>query len=276
MKIMNRQELIATLKKKHLYIYGTGHIANHFYIGLHESGISDNVVGFIETEPKTVSQNGLKIISIDNYVNKENDLICVAVHESNMKDICKNLKSKKIYNYIWVEPFVSTLVYGMPILENVQVKVTDIVSKQVGYSIAIRDLAIDEFLGKNNYGYNIYKKSFSYFGNDQTANHRLNQFQEVITSWMENGYDKKSVIALDKDYNLLEGAHRVTLAYHFGQVSLNTKIYNRISNYFQYMGKSILKDTDELKMAGMTTNEIKTLVDRKREIDALVKNECDT
>lgn len=118
------------------------------------------------------------------------------------------------------------------------------------YDLAVRYLAIDEYYGNNTIGFDLYKKMHTLGGNygqnNQTEEyykarrkrkkvakygivkeeHSIEQFQQLIKSYDDNGYDASSVIMADKNMLSMNGSHRISLAVYREQELMNVEIHN--------------------------------------------------
>lgn len=83
--------------------------------------------------------------------------------------------------------------------------------------VIIRILAIENFYKKNNFGFEIYnlmQKTRVKF-NPNIPKYRADnqdQFINLIKSFEKKGYDEKFPIQLNKDLELLDGSHRLSLS----------------------------------------------------------------
>lgn len=118
------------------------------------------------------------------------------------------------------------------------------------YDLAVRYLAIEEYYGKNNYGFQLYKKMHYLGGNYGQNNmteeyynkmrkknktvkyglvkeeHSIEQFQALINAYETKGYDPSSIIMADKNLLSMNGSHRIALAVYRGQEFINTEVHN--------------------------------------------------
>ena len=82
------------------------------------------------------------------------------------------------------------------------------------YDMIVRLLAIENYYGKNNFGFTLYKKQQETRKREDWRNAET-RFRELIESYDKNGYDNNSEITLNKDLYLWDGSHRIALAmYH--------------------------------------------------------------
>lgn len=83
------------------------------------------------------------------------------------------------------------------------------------YDMIVRLLAVEEYYGKNNYGFDLYLRMQGVRSACKKAQKGAERFKSLIESYEKNGYDHNSRIELDKNLHLIDGSHRLALAmYH--------------------------------------------------------------
>lgn len=91
------------------------------------------------------------------------------------------------------------------------------------YDMIVRLLAIENYYGKNDYGFEMYRKM-------QEARHAIgwegavDRFRALIKSYEENGYDDASEILLDKNLHLWDGSHRLALAFYYKKFQISCAV----------------------------------------------------
>lgn len=89
---------------------------------------------------------------------------------------------------------------------------------------AVRLLAIEEAEGRNQVGWDLYMKM-------QKNGFWKPRFVNLIESYgSTGGYDPESFLELDKHLAVMDGSHRLMLAYHYGQEFINARILNALRN----------------------------------------------
>lgn len=82
------------------------------------------------------------------------------------------------------------------------------------YDMIVRLLAIENYYGKNNFGWDLYRKQQNTRKAEEWEGAE-SRFRALIKSYDEQGYDETSEIQLDSDLRLWDGSHRMALAiYH--------------------------------------------------------------
>lgn len=226
MKIDNTAELINVLRKCKIAIYGAGYVATRFYQSLKEHQLDGNVFSFVTTTGSSLDTDGLSVVAIDQLKIDDHMIICVAVHESIKDDIIADLVNKGFNKYIWIYPFLYSLMLGTPTYSNVKVPISRIWNKvRHDYNMAVRYLALDNYNGRNSNGYEIYKRCLSLFNNEKTSEERLKQFIRLIRSWEQNGYDTSKCSSVFENYRIFDGLHRIAVASYFNQEFIMCNIY---------------------------------------------------
>lgn len=222
---MKVYELTKQIQENKIAIYGIGYVAKRFYEALEKKNLLKQFSFFI-TSSGGGTLNGYDVLSIADQRVNNSLLILIAVHESLKDEIIANLHVHNCYNYIWVYPMLYDLILGEPIKQNINIPVKEIwLANRENYFIAARYLAIDNYYGKNDCGYEIYKMSMSLYNNPQTSEKRLLQFIQLIESWEKSGCKKGGSALLFDDYSCIDGAHRISLASYFGQKFITCSIY---------------------------------------------------
>ena len=122
------------------------------------------------------------------------------------------------------------------------------------YDFAIRYLAIENYYGINDYGFEFYKKMHTVGGNYGQINetekyyedarkrnktpilggvgkieqHSVEQFTRLIESVEENGYDENTVIMADRNLLSMNGSHRSTLALYHDLDFINVEVHKEL------------------------------------------------
>lgn len=219
------RDLLEVIRSTKFYIYGAGYVGRRFYQALQKYGLQENVYGFITTKETADTLMGLPINTIDKISIKESTLICLAVHESLCQEITMLLQTRGFYNYIWIYPYLYEFLLGQPIQENLEIPVKKIIENSPGDWLAIWYMAIDQYYGKNDYGYSLYVRAWNLSGELNTAKGRLQKFKELIGTWDLHGYDEASSISVLDNYHVIDGSHRVSLAVYHGLSSLWGRMY---------------------------------------------------
>lgn len=144
MIVKDVEELLRLIKQKNVYIYGVGFIGKLFFEELKGYGLEKRTKSFVTTDNREKNCLSLPIkgiSEIEKNFDKENDLICIATHETSVESIEKQLKKHNIYEYIWIYPFFHELKFGKPLEENKIVQVKEVMLSCVEtYEMPIRQV----------------------------------------------------------------------------------------------------------------------------------------
>ncbi len=267
MDIENVEQLLNVLQNNKIVIYGAGYVAMRFYNALKQYKLEDNVECFVTTlgGEKIVDKESLSISGYEYYVDH---IVCIAVHESIKDDIIGVLKQKGVCNYVWIYPFLYELLLSGGISKNEAIPMKNIVKKATQYyGMAVRNLVIGQYYGKNEIGYNIYIKAQALHCDKETAKKRLKRFIHLIEDWGKNGYDEKKAIIIQQDNIIIDGAHRAALAaYHqreyiIGKVAIEKEGTYSVHNEASLMEKKFFVnngfDAWEIKILDRINQELR-------------------
>ncbi len=266
--VRTSEELLNIIRHSEIAVYGTGFVAERFSQSLDKIDLGEKIAYYIETNPSRDVYRGKRIVSLENCrQNQEKKMICVAVHEANKDGIIKELEQAGIVDYIWIYPFVHELYFGRPIATNVKVPVSIILDKVNGdYRIPVRLLAIEEYYGRNDVGYSVYKKAQSLHCDEQTAERRLDKYIELIKSWEKNGYDADSRIKITDKNDVFDGVHRLALACYHGMDFIYCDVYEADKSR-SFINDEVKITQELIKTVGLSDKEyqfLKNTISEKR------------
>ena len=269
---MNAKELLGLLEKKEFVIYGTGHVAQKFLKVIQKEHLDKNLkcfaVSFGEKEP-------IEGIAVKNIREIEKDsLVCIAVHNSLLNEMTGTLQDVGIDHYVWIYPYLYELLLGEPIKTDVKIKVDDII-RTCGddYRIAIRCAAIDHYCGKNTNGFDWYMKSQALHCSMKTAEERLRRFCKLISDWQRLGYDESKRILINDNYEIIDGNHRVALAWYYGQEEIKCEIFGGNISACEVHGENAMLTKRILLQNGFSLQEIQELDKINQMIKGGIRNE---
>lgn len=255
----NADQLIKLIREKRIIIYGSGYTATLFLEILKKYELENNIFCFAVSKIAQSADRYLGKFKINqiNEIDVENDmLVCVAVHESFVREIEEILRRRKVANYVWITPLLFDLYYGNPIKRGVPINIGKLIPKdKERYALAVRWAAIDDYYGKCPNGFAWYKRAIAYLHNASAADARAMAFTQLIQNWELSGYDGSHEIAINDNYEILDGEHRVAVALYHGEEIVNCRIYR---------GKNINSEKSLMKRqmlieSGFSEDEIKCL-----------------
>lgn len=249
MKAEGKDNILNLLRNKGIYIYGAGYVSNLFYEKLKRENLGKNLKGFIITFRNFKKENfGYRVSSIDEVKICEDDIICIAVHETLLKEIESILLERGIKNYIWVYPYLYDPVVDTNQVERIEwVDIKKFKPSMEGqYGIALRCYAIEEYYGKNREGYRMYERGMAVYSDLRTARLRKERFKRLILNWEEKGYLENELIYINEDYDVVDGEHRMALAiYHqLDRVKCRFCAGGNIHEKYAKMTAEVLREND--------------------------------
>lgn len=252
------EELIELLSDKRILIYGAGYVAHNFLEALKRNKLQGQLQGFVVSQ-KTENKDDIEsfpVSSVDQVTVDDETIICIAVHEVLKDEIEDVLLQKGIFNYIWIYPFLYSLYLGKPVKEGEWIDIRKFIpDDRRRYGLAIRWAAIDDYYGKRPGGFALYKKAMAMHGTAESTQMRANRFAELIRNWESNGYDAGWQISIDRNYEMIDGEHRVALALYHGQPQIRCRIYDGENMH----GEKVLMTEKALLEGGVSPEEIDIL-----------------
>lgn len=254
----DREEFIELISDKKILIYGAGYVAINFLEALKRNGLIGQIRGFAVsqiTETKKYIRS-FPVQSIDRVIVDDETIICIAVHEALKEEIESVLLHKGFNNYIWIYPFLYSLYLGNPVKEGEWIDTKKFMrSCQERYGMAVRWAAIDDYYGNCPGGLDLYQKAMAMHGSMDTIKARTDSFLKLIKDWDSIGYNDRWQISIDRNYEIIDGEHRVALAFYHGQPQIRCKIYDGENMH----GEKALMTKQALLEGGFTMEEIELL-----------------
>jgi 2-polyprenyl-3-methyl-5-hydroxy-6-metoxy-1,4-benzoquinol methylase len=121
--------------------------------------------------------------------------------------------------------------------------------------IVVRYLAIEQYYGKNDYGFDLYLRMQDF--RIKNTNHSIDRFISLIRSIEFNGFSDDDPITVMNNYELFDGSHRFATALFFGIDFVSIKKMNNIEE-IQY-GYDFLQQI-------FSANEIEIIKSKEKEI----------
>lgn len=220
-----------------IYIYGAGNIGKKVLslIKKTDSAIK-KVKGFLVSDlvgnPKML--DGFPV-TIPKNLQDRMSLVLVSVTDIYQETIVEDLKQLGFENVI--------VAYKYSFMEDdnfsafpksIRINTTELLMCQYKeglfnrYDIVVRLLAIEEYYGKNNYGFSLYERMQSQRAQDMSYGKiSMQRFIKLIESYEKKGYKENSELIIDEKLHLVDGSHRLALALYFGVTRLTARIVQR-------------------------------------------------
>ncbi len=233
-------------------VFGTGFVAEMFREGLKNRGLERNAkLYLVSGEPKTPLFHGVPVMRLADCEDRSLP-VCIAVHEANYPEV-QDLLTEAGFRTYFIYPGLYDLIYGDALREE-RMTVEELLQRQdpAHYWLAVRMLGAtgNEAL---------YRKAIALHAGENTAGKRWERLQELKRSFEENGYDENHPVFIDEDGRIIDGLHRIVLAYMNGTEEIPCRIYHPSESYGRLLKeKNYLPETC-LSAYGFTDTEIAEL-----------------
>lgn len=102
------------------------------------------------------------------------------------------------------------------------------------YDMILRLISVEKYYKDPHYDFNLYYRMQDARMGKGWADKSVDVFKKLIESYKNNGYDENSEITLDKNLNLIDGSHRMALAFFHGCKTISAKVLPEIYDiYYQ-------------------------------------------
>ena len=220
-----------------IYIYGAGKIGKKVLRLIKKTGSAVEKVNGILVSDLTGNPDmldGFPVMVPENVADRKS-LVLVSVTDIYQEAILEDLKKQGFeniidgYRYSFMEadiPSVSPTIVKVNTNELLLCQYKEGIFNK--YDIIVRLLAIEEYYGKNDYGFSMYEKMQSGRGQEVSyGKTSLQEFIELIEACEKNGYKEESELIIDEELYLVDGSQRVALAVYFGITRLTVRIDKR-------------------------------------------------
>ena len=125
------------------------------------------------------------------------------------------------------------------------------------YDIIVRYMAINSFLNAENEGINLYEKMQNNRGGS-TYKNPWKVFQELITSFNNKGTDINYPLLVNKNFHIVDGAHRLACALYFNEPLIAIKINKKLDHS--------LYGINWFKSNNFSTEDLDLILQKKQQI----------
>lgn len=266
--IASTDELKKIILSRECVIFGAGYVAQRFFKALTRQGLGKQVRSFITSSLPTITEiDNIPVQSIEALKRYTNPMILIAVHEAVVSQIEETLLEKGYSEYIWIYPFLYEIMLGSPTICDVDLSRIWRANRDK-IILPARYLAIEQYYGNNDYGYEIYKKSYNLLeSSHDVVEKRLDSFIELINNWEKNGYNESKLVSVFEDYVIIDGAHRIALALYHKLNTIKCKKYPMVMSFDEIHNADAFPDINNSHMLGYTNFEQSVLINVGRYLD---------
>lgn len=99
-------------------------------------------------------------------------------------------------------------------------------SEMTRLDIVVRVLAVENYYGLNNFGFDIYKIAQIRRKSNEFAVNSVEGYKKLIASCEKNGYKENSLISLDRNLSLIDGSYRIAMGIYNNLSRINALVVN--------------------------------------------------
>lgn len=265
MNVCSSKVLIQKIKFEPFYIYGAGRAAARLYNVLKNKKLLENFHGFVVSSNANNQDFDGKIyaVSNDNLNRKAN--VFISTHKVFLSEVIEALSNNGFSRYEWIYPTIFDLEYGEPVLIEQQRNVKQLVSNMRSkYMLALFYLAIENFLGKNDFGIDCHIKFHMSHVSRLTAEKIAKLFCKRIEDYLKtNELEPYPIMINSREDYCMDGNHKLILAYYFNVLSINCNVYaeNDVINKLRDENSSAIKESYHEIRAFHTEREALAILD---------------
>lgn len=214
-------------------IYGAGQIGKKVLDIIERVNMRDKVICFAvtKTDHSLEMVNDIPVRNIDEIIEEyDNALFLLSVGDRFMYELEQVVISKGIRHYfdgrkVYKEDFQGAKEQG-----HIEVNINELFMQQYKngvfnrMDIVVRFLAIENYYGINDFGFDLYRKMQAQRISDLYVENAVEKFRSLIASWEQKGYLKKSEIECDRNLHLMDGAHRIAMGLYYGVDGISCKV----------------------------------------------------
>lgn len=232
-----------------------------FCRAMSKHGLKDKIQCFVRSGSVQRDEmfEEIPVRCLDDVSIEDNTLICLAVHES-IRDEIQKIIEPITDKYLWIYPYLYELMLGEPEQRAVEVSIGQLLGNcRNDMRLAIRLAAIEQQDGMNTFGFDYYVRAQMLHSSKDTASKRLEQFAKLISEWKQFGYKRDDPIVLNRDYDVIDGNHRLALAVYMGQKTIVGDIYPTLLSAEDIHGHEAMLSEELLRAHGFTQRDIQRL-----------------
>ena len=252
------EKLLNDIKENGTVIIGAGLIARKFYEGLEGYGLDDKVACFaVSSMGKNPDKLfGKAVVELKDLVVNHTTITCIAGHRYIAEELIKAAETYGLHNIVWVGDLANRILWGKE-LELTYFSTIDIIkiSEKAKYNLAVRYLAAAQSYGKNDCGWEFYRKAMSYLYSEELVESRTDNYKKLIDNVKAKGLIlEKNPICVDFTHKIIDGLHRASIASFLGKNELLCQVYEA-PNAFN-INESLYLTKEMLQEAGFSEKDI--------------------
>lgn len=268
-RIYSAEEIISIVKEKRVAIWGAGNIGKRLYSSLTETGLASNVECFVTTNGQADKVCNLSVIPYRQLMNDRKIFYLIAVHETILEEIENILRRNEEEKYLWVTPAILDITLGPPKEYSKEIDIKTIwAANKFNLNFAARYLAIEQYYGNREDGYDIYVKCMSTFSSNEVAKKRLASFISLLSSWDKYGYDRTKCSKVLENNICIDGAHRIVTAIYHLERSVSCDIYFTNKTLYEIHEEGVFLSPELAYKKGIDSIIVHKLEDMITYIDA--------
>lgn len=263
MLTLGADDLRALVEERGAVVYGTGYVAGTLMDALEARGLSGCVGQFVtSSRPGTgVTFRGRRVACVDDLEPDDGRIMLVATHEASLPAIRERLERLGWTEWAWVYPVLHELAYGAPTRRGQRIAVADIIAAQdpSWHWLAVRELGVRHVLGESEQGGEAYVRAMALHASEATARERLRLLPGLVASVRAEGLHEDEPILVDEDLRVVDGLHRVAIAWHLGIAQVVADVVAASPVYDRLLTERNKLTPEALDEAGLSDGQLRAI-----------------
>ena len=289
---MRTEDLLRELGQSEIVIFGTGFVAERFYLALEKHRVWGRVL-FCMVTKRAEGQaefHGKPVCLPEERTIPDGALFCLAVHESLLAELEAVLPRSWMERAVWIYPNLWELLFGLPVEKNAMISRRELLEKQdpslnwisVRYG-AIRDVLRAEGGTDGKYGSDrgtdcglaesreLYVRAMALHCGVKTAEKRYQALRELARSMQAQGFDPSHPLLIDTDGHILDGLHRFAAACALGIDEIPCTVLPASGMFEKILDERNWIPDEMLDRAGVSEEDRKRIREAKKELTGTEK-----
>ena len=266
---LSAHELLERVAERGAVVYGTGFVAGELADVLEERGLAGALQEFVTSvEPASGERfRGRPVRYIGELVPDDGRLVLVATHESSLPAIRTRLEQLGWSQWAWAYPQLRELAFGAPLYRE-RLAVADVIAAQDPdwHWLAVRELGVRCVLEGSDAAGELYVRAMAVHASESTARRRLAMLAELAPSVQAEGLRPDCPIVVDERLRIVDGLHRVALAWHLGIEQVVADVVAATPTFDQLLTERNTLTSRALEEAGFGAEELATVRGIKEEM----------